>query len=84
MGNRADAMLAEGLTVLFCFEEAIGFMVGSVVLDKDGVSAAAVAGEMANAVYARGSTLSAQLESVYDRCVALRWWQWWRTPPCVC
>lgn len=44
-------------TVLFAFEEAIGFMFGAVGHDKDGVAAAAVFGELAADVYARGSTL---------------------------
>ena len=41
MGNVADKLLSEGKHVLFAFEEAIGFMCGSSVLDKDGVSAVA-------------------------------------------
>ena len=34
-------------TVLFAFEEAIGFMMGQLEADKDGISAAAVFGELA-------------------------------------
>ena len=34
MGNRAAALQAEGKTVLFSFEEAIGFCLGDTVLDK--------------------------------------------------
>ena len=38
MGNRsAELREREGCTVLFAFEEAIGFCVGDVVKDKDGV-----------------------------------------------
>lgn len=33
-------LINQGKTVLFAFEEAIGFMVSPTVLDKDGVSAA--------------------------------------------
>lgn len=40
----------EGKEVLFGYEEAIGFCIGKVVKDKDGISAAAVAIEMANQV----------------------------------
>jgi phosphoglucomutase/phosphopentomutase len=34
MGNEADRLIKDGETVLFAFEEAIGFMCGSAVLDK--------------------------------------------------
>ncbi|XP_059619954.1 phosphopentomutase [Phlebotomus argentipes] len=40
MGNKSVELLAEGKSVLFAFEEAIGFMFSPTVLDKDGVSAA--------------------------------------------
>ena len=69
MGNRADAVLKKGKTVLFAFEEAIGFMCGSSVLDKDGVSAAAVCAEMATYVYGQGLTLGQQLEKIYQKLV---------------
>jgi phosphomannomutase len=34
MGNESDRLIKNGETVLFAFEEAIGFMCGSAVLDK--------------------------------------------------
>ena len=40
--NRAEELRAEGYDVAFCYEEAIGFSLGDVVRDKDGVSAGAV------------------------------------------
>lgn len=40
MGNRSVELMEEGQTILFAFEEAIGFMFSPAVLDKDGVSAA--------------------------------------------
>ena len=46
IGNRALDMVAEGFTVLFSFEEAIGFCVGSTNVDKDGLSSAAVMAEL--------------------------------------
>ncbi|XP_059153126.1 phosphopentomutase-like [Physella acuta] len=67
MGNETDQLLQYGNKVLFAFEEAIGFMCGSVVLDKDGVSAAAVMAELANHVYSSNSTLSEQLEIIYKQ-----------------
>ncbi|XP_055548349.1 phosphopentomutase isoform X2 [Wyeomyia smithii] len=40
MGNKSVELMNQGKTVLFAFEEAIGFMCTPTVLDKDGVSAA--------------------------------------------
>ncbi|GAB1606264.1 BTB/POZ domain-containing protein 9-like [Argonauta hians] len=66
MGSESYKLMQQGKQVLFAFEEAIGFMCGSKVLDKDGVSAAAVIAEMATSVCAEGKTLSDQLEQVYS------------------
>ena len=45
--------------------EFAGFMCGSKVLDKDGVSAAVVAAEMICEVYESGKMLTEQLEHIY-------------------
>jgi len=39
MGNRASELLLNNKHVIFSFEEAIGFLCGKNVLDKDGISA---------------------------------------------
>ncbi|KAM8880301.1 phosphopentomutase [Spinachia spinachia] len=65
MGNRARDLLDQGKTVLFAFEEAIGYMCSPSVLDKDGVSAAAIAGEMISYLTTKSSTLSQQVTSIY-------------------
>ncbi|KAM9398392.1 phosphopentomutase isoform 3-T5 [Salvelinus alpinus] len=65
MGNRARELLDQKKIVLFAFEEAIGYMCGSAVLDKDGVSAAAIAGEMTSYLAATNITLSQQLTAIY-------------------
>lgn len=68
MGNRTHDLLKDNKTVLFAFEEAIGFMCGTSVLDKDGVSAEATIAEMA--IYLKeveNKTLSDQLDAIYDK-----------------
>lgn len=66
MCNRACELLTAGKTVLFAFEEAIGFMNGVEVLDKDGVSAGALVAEMAAHLQQRGLDLQQQLHAIYD------------------
>ena len=48
---------AEGLFPLLCYEEALGYGVGSSPRDKDGISAAVAVTEMARWCKARGDTL---------------------------
>lgn len=67
MGNRSYDLMKKGKLVLFAFEEAIGFMCGSSVLDKDGISAAVHVAELAAYLYTKNSTLNAQLEEIYSR-----------------
>lgn len=66
MGNRAKQLLDQGRTVLFAFEEAIGYMCCPAVLDKDGVSAAAIAAELTSYISKQGSSLSKQLTAIYE------------------
>lgn len=66
MGNRSIELMEQGKNVLFAFEEAIGFMVGTAVLDKDGVSAAAHLGTLC--CYLRDKfdiSLSEKLDEIY-------------------
>ena len=67
MGNRADQLIKEGKTVLFAFEEAIGYMCGSTVLDKDGVSAAYVVAQLVHYLYASNSNLVQKLNEIYRK-----------------
>ena len=54
--------------MLLCYEEAIGFCVGGVVNDKDGVSAAAVFAEMAASLAREhGRSVCDHLEALYRR-----------------
>ncbi|XP_072352656.1 phosphopentomutase [Scyliorhinus torazame] len=66
MGNKAKELLDKGNTVLFAFEEAIGYMSTEFVLDKDGVSAAAIVAEMASYLATKNTTLSKQLKAIYE------------------
>eukprot|EP00088_Acartia_fossae_P006102 TRINITY_DN12792_c0_g1_i1.p1 TRINITY_DN12792_c0_g1~~TRINITY_DN12792_c0_g1_i1.p1 ORF type:complete len:615 (+),score=127.79 TRINITY_DN12792_c0_g1_i1:35-1846(+) len=65
MGNVAHRLLGEKKHVLFAFEEAIGFMCGSAVLDKDGVSAVARLAELIAFLEEQNLTLQDQLNNIY-------------------
>ena len=51
---------------MFAYEEAIGFMCGTEVLDKDGVSAAVVVAELIRHLETRGLLLTDQLQRLYS------------------
>lgn len=59
-------MLLQNKKVIFAFEEAIGFMCGSQVLDKDGISAAVSMATMAAYLHHHNLTLVQQLEEIYN------------------
>ncbi|XP_073502309.1 phosphopentomutase isoform X2 [Phyllobates terribilis] len=67
MGNRAKELIDQGKTVLFAFEEAIGYMCCPLVLDKDGVSAAVIAAEMASYLATKNLSLSQQLSAIFNK-----------------
>lgn len=67
MGNEAHDFLKLGHEVLFAFEEAIGYMCGCTVLDKDGISAAAIMAEFAGWLENQGKTFRKQMEELYVR-----------------
>lgn len=67
MGNSMEKYEKMGKSVLFAFEEAIGFANCSQIRDKDGVSAAAVLGEMVLALASEGLTLSGMLNKIYQK-----------------
>jgi phosphomannomutase len=63
IANRAMELEAErGYRFVFGYEEALGYTVGSVVRDKDGVSAALLVADMAAWCKHRGRTLLDELE----------------------
>ncbi|KAJ8674222.1 hypothetical protein QAD02_005484 [Eretmocerus hayati] len=67
MGNRSSELIKSGKKVLFAYEEAIGFMCGSSVLDKDGVSAGICVAEMAAYLDTMGLTLLDKLTEIYSQ-----------------
>eukprot|EP00824_Muranothrix_gubernata_P014137 TRINITY_DN29266_c0_g1_i1.p1 TRINITY_DN29266_c0_g1~~TRINITY_DN29266_c0_g1_i1.p1 ORF type:complete len:602 (-),score=142.18 TRINITY_DN29266_c0_g1_i1:44-1753(-) len=67
LGNRARDLEKNGYHVLLAFEEAIGYMPGTTVPDKDGVSTAAVFAEMASHLATLNKTVTEQMESLYER-----------------
>ncbi len=64
IANRAMELQPEGYRFLMGYEEAIGYTVGELVRDKDGVGSAVVAADMAQWCKSRGKTLFGYLEEV--------------------
>ena len=67
IANRAMALEAEGKRFVFGYEEALGYTVGDVVRDKDGVSAAVLVAEMAAWLRDAGRTLLDELDAIHRR-----------------
>ncbi len=68
IANRAmDLERTEGMRFVFGFEEALGYTVGDNVRDKDGISAAVIAAELAARRASEGKTLLDELEMLSRR-----------------
>uniref|UniRef100_A0A3Q3IV67 Phosphoglucomutase 2-like 1 n=1 Tax=Monopterus albus TaxID=43700 RepID=A0A3Q3IV67_MONAL len=65
IGNRIHELSKTGNTVIFAFEESIGFLCGSMVPDKDGVSSAAVVAEMAACLHNKNLKVFEKSPEVY-------------------
>ena len=66
--NRAlELEASEGVTLVFGYEEALGYAVGQAVRDKDGISAALVLAAAAAELHTRGETLLHELERLERR-----------------
>uniref|UniRef100_A0A7N6C075 Phosphoglucomutase 2-like 1 n=1 Tax=Anabas testudineus TaxID=64144 RepID=A0A7N6C075_ANATE len=65
IGNRIHELSKTGHSVIFAFEESIGFLCGSMVPEKDGVSSAAVVAEMAAYLHNKNLSLNQQLHNIY-------------------
>ena len=68
IANRALVVEREtGTTFITGYEEALGYTVGTIVRDKDGVSAAAVFAEMAAYLRSQNRTVLDELETMYRK-----------------
>ncbi|TFK55033.1 hypothetical protein OE88DRAFT_1653657 [Heliocybe sulcata] len=67
IGNTALTLVSDGYEVPFGYEEAIGFMFGDEVRDKDGVAATIVFMDLINSLHAQGKTASSYLQELYQR-----------------
>lgn len=67
IANRAMELEAEGYEFVAGYEEALGYTVGSLVRDKDGVSAALLIAELAAYCKAHGRSLMDELELMSRR-----------------
>ena len=61
------ALRRPGKRLVFGYEEALGYQVGDTVSDKDGMSAALVAAEIAAALKSQGSSVTARLDELACR-----------------
>ena len=66
IARRAHEVAREtGARFVFGYEEALGYCVGDIVRDKDGVSAACVVADLASRLKASGETLDDRLTAIY-------------------
>nr|CDS23113.1 phosphoglucomutase 2 [Echinococcus granulosus] len=66
IANKAYEIMQKGGEVIFAFEEAIGFMCGTTVLDKDGIGAFSAVCEMTSHLYNQNLSLVKQLDHIFD------------------
>ena len=67
IGNKSMDLEKEGYHLAFAYEEAIGFTIGDLVKDKDGISALAFFAEWAVQLNNRGLTINQYLETLYAK-----------------
>jgi phosphomannomutase len=63
----AEARRAAPTPFIFGYEEALGYCVGELVADKDGISAALAFAELARGLKAAGSSVLDQLDAIYAK-----------------
>jgi len=66
MGNKAHELILQGKKVLMAYEEAIGYMCGTHVLDKDGITAILDVAQLATYLdQVKHFTLAQQLDEIF-------------------
>lgn len=85
MGNKTAELQRQGKSVLFAYEEAIGFMCGTAVLDKDGISAGIRVAEMAAYLSKKDMSLMDKLKELFSVWVQGNWNDnLYLEPMCIC
>jgi phosphoglucomutase len=67
LGNKSLDLVEEGYIVPYAFEEAIGYMFGDIVRDKDGIAAATMFLKLVVEIYERKQTITQLLNELYER-----------------
>jgi phosphoglucomutase len=67
MGNKSLDLVSRGYDAPYAFEEAIGYMFGDIVRDKDGVAAATVFLSLVVEIYERNQTINQLLIQLYEK-----------------
>ncbi|KAF9475322.1 Phosphoglucomutase, first 3 domain-containing protein [Pholiota conissans] len=67
IGNTGLNLVDDGYDVPFGYEEAIGFMFGTQIRDKDGVAATVMFAELVASLRAQGKTIYDHLQELYKR-----------------
>jgi phosphomannomutase len=68
IGNLANSLYSKGKTVIFAFEESIGFMIGKIAWEKDGISSLNLACRIAELLYMkRKMQFIDYLEEIYNK-----------------
>jgi phosphomannomutase len=67
IARRAIELEKEGYDFVLGYEEALGYAVGTVVYDKDGISAALLVAEIAAVLRSRGRTIRDELDAIARR-----------------
>lgn len=67
IGNTALTLVEQGFEVPFGYEEAIGYMFGPQIRDKDGVAATVSFAELVTSLQREGETASSYISKLYER-----------------